>query len=84
MLLEYTSITVDKQVYIEKKDINDEADKIIAYHKHIPTKLKHREYSVIRIIFEKDGRNIILSSDVNTATKNFTYHDIVHLCENME
>ena len=35
----------------------------------------------IRIIFEKDGRNIILSSDVNTATKNITYHDIVHLCE---
>ena len=75
------NITVDKVVLFDKHDLNEELDKIIGYHNHIPTKLKHREYSVIRIIFEKDGRNIILSSDVNSATKNITYHYIVHLCE---
>lgn len=80
MLLEPANITVDKTIFVEKNDLNEELDKIIAHHNHIPTKLKHREYSVIRIIFEKEGRNIILSSDVNTATKNITYHDIVHLC----
>jgi hypothetical protein len=69
ILLETRTITVDKEVYVEKNDINDELDKIMGYHNHIPTKLKHREYSVIRIVFEKDKRNIILSSDVNTATK---------------
>jgi hypothetical protein len=79
--MERKTITVDKTVLFDKSDLNDELDKIIGYHNHIPTKLKHREYSVIRIIFEKDDRNIILSSDVNTATKNITYHDDVHLCE---
>jgi hypothetical protein len=81
ILLETRTITVDKEIYVEKNDINDELDKIMGYHNHFPTKLKHREYSVTRIVFEKDKRNIILSSDVNTATKNITYHDIVHLCE---
>ena len=69
---------------VDKTDLNEELDKIIGHYNHIPTKLKHREHSIIRIIFEKDGRNIILSSDVNCLTKGITYHDIIALCEEHE
>jgi hypothetical protein len=75
------TIEVEKIVLVDKNDVNEELDKIIGHHNYIPTKLKHRDYSVIRIIFEKEGRNIILSSDVNTATKNISYHDIIKLCD---
>jgi hypothetical protein len=75
------TIEVEKTVLVDKNDVHEELDKIIGHHNYIPTKLKHRDYSVIRIIFEKEGRNIILSSDVNTATQNISYHDIIKLCD---
>ena len=75
------TIEVEKIVLVDKNGVNEELDKIMGHHNYVPTKLKHRDYSVIRIIFEKESRNIILSSDVNTATKNISYHDIIKLCD---
>ena len=81
MLFETKRVFVDKMYLVDKTDLNEELDKIIGHYNHIPTKLKHREHSIIRIIFEKDGRNIILSNDVNCLTKGITYHDIIAFCE---
>ena len=45
------TIEVDKTILVDKNDLNEELDKIIGSHNYIPTKLKHRDYAVARIIF---------------------------------
>ena len=53
MLLETKTVFVDKIYLVDKTDLNVELDKIIGHYNHIPTKLKHREHSIIRIILER-------------------------------
>ena len=68
--------------YTELTDLEDVLIDIIRHHNYIPAKIKHNKMLIVRIIFEKDGQNVILSVDVNNSIhRELSYKDIIKLCE---
>jgi hypothetical protein len=65
-----------------KRDLTEEPHEIIKYHNYVPSKLKHNESSITRIIFEHEKRNIIFPIDINhNEIREITYKDVIKMCE---
>ena len=68
--------------YTELNDLQEVLEGLILHHNYVPTKIKHKRFHIVRIVFEKEGRYTILTVDVNHGVHpEICYKDIIKLCE---
>ena len=84
-IISYTTDVVkdgDTFVIDNKDDLNTELIEIIRHHQYIPSGIKHDRYIITRIIFQKDGRSIILTLDCNRKSiRDIDYKDVLKICK---
>jgi len=72
----------DTWVICDKDDLNTGLKEIIKHHQYIPSGIKHDRYRITRIIFQKEGTNIILTMDCNRKSiKDIDYKDVLKICK---